>query len=452
MAYNPNFIPNQNHNYNYNYNSKEYHNRVGKQNINEEENSEDYSFKVFKIYINLYILSKNIENKLKQNIQIREEYYLISLPWLQDFKKRFNYKELEKFFEEKCDSKNIQINLNNDIYIKKKFIESKFNQTKIKKDEFNKINKIHNNFIFEKSPDFTYYKEYAIINQKISDEMKNNNFYFDERPKIDIDLGNQSFILHVGKSGLECVFCNDYDSFIDEYLINFNTPENRINAEKNINNNGLQFYFNCNNINKNSCCEQYILDSSNNKINNKIATVNSININKKKEIKNSVAKVILNAYNKALSDSFQEEKKGKETILDAFSQIRNSCKNDCFNYNFPLIDYNQINYKEISYMSKIFTTKKNRKETSVFFSNFDPNKKKGLVNLGNSCYINVVLQSLFHIPELVKYFLKYNFNETQPLSFALNFFVKALYQPKNNNDYTTIYNPEFICQIIYKIN
>ena len=69
-------------------------NGFGKQNINKIEDFNDYSFKVFKIYINLYNLSKNIEMKLNQNIQIKEEYFLISLSWLQDFKNKFNYKEL----------------------------------------------------------------------------------------------------------------------------------------------------------------------------------------------------------------------------------------------------------------------------------------------------------------------------------------------------------------------
>ena len=91
---------------------------------------ENYNFKVFKIFINLYNLSKIIETKLNNCIQIKEEYFLIHLQWLQKFKTIFNYKELEKFFEEKCNSATLNENLDKTNYIINKFNESKFDKKK----------------------------------------------------------------------------------------------------------------------------------------------------------------------------------------------------------------------------------------------------------------------------------------------------------------------------------
>ena len=126
-------------------------------NINEDY---DYSFNVFSIFINLYNFSKIIEIDLNQPIQIKKEYYLINLNWLKNFKKIFNYKELEKFLELKCNISNLDNNLNNNNYIKQKFIESGFKK-KIEKKEFDKINKIINDKIEaeDKNYNIKYYKD-----------------------------------------------------------------------------------------------------------------------------------------------------------------------------------------------------------------------------------------------------------------------------------------------------
>ena len=61
-------------------------------------------------------------------------------------------------------------------------------------------------------------------------------------------------------------------------------------------------------------------------------------------------------------------------------------------------------------------------------------KPIGLKNLGNSCYMNSVLQVLAHTDDFKEYFLKNNFHKEQkPLSFALKNFLKEYLENKDNN-------------------
>ena len=164
----------------------------------------------------------------------------------------------------------------------KSFINDKNYNFIVKKENFNECNKINNKNIIDKEQSNNYfYKNFALINGETYDEMVNNNFYFNEKPKADLNIGNQSFIISLGSTQLECIFCKDYDNFEDEYIINYIEPSYRDEALKQITENSLQYYFDIYKIDKNSYKEQDIYDLSEKNL--KIAIVNCINRKKKKK-------------------------------------------------------------------------------------------------------------------------------------------------------------------------
>ena len=61
-------------------------------------------------------------------------------------------------------------------------------------------------------------------------------------------------------------------------------------------------------------------------------------------------------------------------------------------------------------------------------------KPIGLKNLGNSCYMNSVLQVLAHTDDFKEYFLNNNFKEgSKPLSIALKKFLEEYFENKDKN-------------------
>ena len=112
-------------------------------------------------------------------------------------------------------------------------------------------------------------------------------------------LKTVSDIFDVNINCLECIFCQDYDNYIDEYLINYIGIKHKKKAENEIMENGLQYYFDINKINRNNYEEQYIYDIQTSQ---KIAIVININANKKKEIKESINSIITKYCEEALSE------------------------------------------------------------------------------------------------------------------------------------------------------
>jgi len=398
------------------------------------EEYEVYSFKIFSVFLEIYLFSKSFESKIKQFIQPKEEGFFINLSQLNNLKDKFNYNFLETFFEQ-CDLESQNRNFD----VKDLYKQSGYNNYKISKNEFDQYNRIQNaKILINNNSSQFYYKNFALIDNNVFDAMYKNGFYIDMRPKQDIYIGNEYFIIKSSNKLLECICCQDYDKFSDGYIIKYEKEEFEKIALTVIMNYGLQFYLDVNNINTSDCKEQNIYNN-----NYKIGTSNSLYKEEKKEMQNKLKSTIYN-FNENLSYSLIKTEVSKNNDLDPIKQLTQIIKEG----------NNQSNCSTILFTTNI---QEDTKDCFQSFQNFESKIRIGLVNLGNSCYINVVLQCLLHIPELVKYFLfkrqiQFKLNE-RPLSYSLYLLSLAIYQKIHVDKPTTYgYNPSLICNIVSIFN
>ena len=449
-------------------------------NIEDEES--DYSFSVFVILFDFYLFGKKIEKK-NTELMLNQEFYFINLEWLTNLKKKFNFKLLENTlnynfsFDHTFD---LDIMSEKDKLIKIfQMLKKNFGyKLKVTEADFKSIKIINFRNIETKENNYVAQRNFAIASPKIISDLQQNGFIFDSPPKCDILIGNHNIIIeNIDKNKkfcLQCIIYEDYDCFTDEYIIKYSNKEYLNEHKKLIASKSLKYFFDENKLRMDAPEDQYIYHK-NYKL---IAIVYNLNKDKLEQkqlmlqqtivrYSSSIMKSDRSYENKYIKFKIKDENEKNSMMDNNIFNFNNNYNNDNNNNNNPhhhqFGDYNQMNFdylegkmvNEPQQNSQINMIQKN-----YYFQNIDI-KELGLMNLGNSCYMNSVLQCLIHTRQIAIYFLRMNdsFNkDTKPLSFFFNLLLKKFYVPKefdeNNNNNTNDLNTKlsWLCNIVNIMN
>ena len=143
---------------------------------NYSDHEKDHSFEVFTILFDFYLFGNKIE-KINSELMLIDEFYFINLEWLQNLKKKFDFKRMEdilnlnfhfdQFFElEQASEKDKYIS----IFQK---LKNDFNyQLNVTEDDFKSI-RIINNQKFEKIEEgYMALQNFAFVSQDIIKHFK----------------------------------------------------------------------------------------------------------------------------------------------------------------------------------------------------------------------------------------------------------------------------------------
>ena len=147
--------------------------------------------------------------------------------------------------------------------------------------------------------------------------------------------------------------------------------------------------------------------------------------------------------------------------LNNINQMANYNNNNYNNNNLNnnnMINYNNNNNNQNELKNEILNKNNNEKKEDLTQYSFYKNNKKfpkiGLINLGDTSYLNVVIQALVNIEDLALYFLDYDkmnyldsVKEEFPLSYEIKEIFCHLYPPKEElieNKYAPLSLLEFI--------
>jgi len=412
---------------------------------------EDYSLKIFTILFDFYLLGKKIEKSIDEPMLI-EEFYLINLEWLKNFKKKFNFKQLENILNYNFQlDHTFKLNQSKDDKLENIFskLKSKYNyQLNVTENDFKSVKIIINGKIETKEQNYTAKRNFAIVNSKIIEDLKDMNFVLDSEPKYDIYIGYRNLVFEnpnqCYNNCLQCIVFKDYDSFNYEYVINFQNREYLDKCKDIITNKTLKYFFDEKNIKMDDIIEQKLIEQMYNPSTKKtkIIEIGTVyNLNKENlMMRNSQLEQSIIKFNKSNNENNK-------------NFFNNSYMNGIPNQNNISINYNISN--RYNYITLAISHNEHLPKIS-YFNNVEI-KEVGLKNFSNSCYINVVLQCLIHTKQLVIHFLKKNNNfiwNKEPISYAFNLLLKHFYiqQNSSNNNLDLLNDLSILCHFVSIIN
>ena len=300
------------------------------------------------------------------------------------------------------------------------------------KNSINNQNNQNNQIGNSINKNFNNQNNQVIINENISQNVNNNTNNTNSIKNSQYNNNNNAINNSINKNS------------INQANIN-NMNQNNTNNNKNSITNSIRNNDNNHSINAN-------MSQNSNNINNNINNNNSLN----------------SQNNQNQNNNYNNSNIHKSNYLNSNNNNNNSNNypnnNNNINYNNSNNYQNNNNYNNNnnSHNNNYNQNYNNIQTEMIFNQNSNSNdsiiEKTGLIDLGDTSYLNAVLQFLGNINILAKYFLKKEIQnmicrdiKAKPLSFVIQRLLLHLY-PENKNDYKKTYKPDALLRLLGHLN
>ena len=347
-----------------------------------EQISQKDFWRVINLYNNEIELQKKIDSQ--NNNVLVEEYYLITMNWIENFKKVFQYDNIIASFPTKIIN---PIKLNN------------LPKIEIRKEDKKGLNILKNtnmlNNIKIEETNYSFYQSFYLISPKYYDKIT-DGYIIDERIKNNIYINKGMFILDLSKNMIEIALLETPYSYNALFLIRYKNILNSNEEIKKIFSNGVFGYLKQNDIPEDIFYESGEITKNNfNLI--KLYLIDNLRKNSMKNISQKVIPISskgLEINNKKGFINFNQESSKLNSIIQILTSIKEIYKyftNSEINVNIKKFNHIYV-FSSFFYetINEIFNNIISLKEMDILINFLSPSiTKKELYEL-----LNFILQTL----------------------------------------------------------